>query len=170
MTDDEDNDEHVTRRIKGFFFEPVTKKRTTFPKCYYSRKPGHKIEKCCEYMRDLKIAKRERASRKARHVAVMIACANFRLSGSPSGDHPRNPRSSNEALRSRRRRSVYAGDHQIPTVSPAMLVSGEVNASLILMRLVMNKKLKGTSLSGGSAAQTEVFLEAAAAADASGSS
>nr|GEU65583.1 hypothetical protein [Tanacetum cinerariifolium] len=62
MTYNEDNDEHVTRRTEGFFFEPVTRKRMTFPKCYYSRKPGHKIEKCCEYMRDLKIAKRERGT------------------------------------------------------------------------------------------------------------
>ncbi|GJV68632.1 hypothetical protein Tco_1484141 [Tanacetum coccineum] len=60
---DEGNEEHVTRRTRGFFFEPVTKKRTSFPKCYYFQKPRHNIGKCFEYMHDLKIAKSEKELR-----------------------------------------------------------------------------------------------------------
>ncbi|GKB18937.1 hypothetical protein Tco_0852860 [Tanacetum coccineum] len=68
--DNEENEEQVTGRIEGFFFEPVTKKRTTFPKCCYCQKPWRKIEKCFEYMRDLKSPrKKESFRRKARLVA-----------------------------------------------------------------------------------------------------
>ncbi|GJU17530.1 hypothetical protein Tco_1145496 [Tanacetum coccineum] len=59
-TDDKENDEKVTGRTEGFFYEPVTKNSTTFPKYYYCQNLRHKIGKCFEYIRDLKIAKRER--------------------------------------------------------------------------------------------------------------
>ncbi|GKC69957.1 hypothetical protein Tco_1115840 [Tanacetum coccineum] len=58
--DDKENDEQVTGRTEGFFYEPITKKRMTFSKCYYCQNPRNKILKCFEYIHDLKIAKRER--------------------------------------------------------------------------------------------------------------
>ncbi|GKB56993.1 hypothetical protein Tco_0913179 [Tanacetum coccineum] len=59
-TDDKENDEKVIGRTEGFFYELVTKKNTALPKCDYCQNIRHKIGKCFEYIRDLKIAKRER--------------------------------------------------------------------------------------------------------------
>nr|GEU97592.1 hypothetical protein [Tanacetum cinerariifolium] len=39
---DEEIDERVTQRTEWFFYEPVTKKRKAFPKCYYFRNLGRK--------------------------------------------------------------------------------------------------------------------------------
>nr|GEU50079.1 CCR4-Not complex, subunit 3/ 5 [Tanacetum cinerariifolium] len=73
-TEDMENDENVTGRTGGFFYEPVTNKRTTFLKCYHCRKPRHKIEKCFEYIRDLNSAKiKEELEKEGMLIAVMIA-------------------------------------------------------------------------------------------------
>lgn len=54
---EEMNDERVTRKTKGFFFEPVNRKRKAFSNCYYCQNPGHNILKCFEYIHDLQFAK-----------------------------------------------------------------------------------------------------------------
>ncbi|GJU85853.1 hypothetical protein Tco_1293399 [Tanacetum coccineum] len=82
---DKENDEQVTRRTNGFFYEPVTKKRTTFPKCYYCRKPGHKIGNCFEYIRDLKIAKRER---ELKEEDTPCRCDDYCLTSTSKEDAP----------------------------------------------------------------------------------
>ncbi|GJZ22820.1 hypothetical protein Tco_0559859 [Tanacetum coccineum] len=79
----EGNDKHVTGRTE--WYEPITKKRMVFSKCYYCQKPKHKIRKCFEYMSDRKIAKRER---ELQEEDTPCSCNDCGSTSSTKGDEP----------------------------------------------------------------------------------